>query len=228
MRCIPDPTEDRIVVSDRGDVWSPKMAPASTAPKAGINSERSTETTIPAAIGRIRPKVPNVLPNEKEMKQARTNKRAGSRENARPPPISPARYSPTPSEAMISAVIHARKNTRCQAAIEEGDDDVGVRQDLHRGYRSVGVRDADPQRQDQGDADERRHRQDQVPDLAILSRRQIPVSLTRDEPMGGIDQVPFLDRASFMLAHRAEVEPEICNEEYKQERGDGVVVRRDR
>src|SRR5918994_279912 len=187
MRCMPDPTEDRIVVSDKGDVWSPNMAPASTAPKAGIKSEMSTEITIPAAIGSIRPKVPNVLPNEKEMKQARTNKMAGSSENARPPPISPARYSPTPSEAMISAVIHARNNTRGQAAIKKGDDDVGVRQDLHRSYRSVDVRDADPQRQDKGDTDERRHRQDQVPDLAILSRRQVPISLTRDEPMGGID-----------------------------------------
>ena len=48
MRCMPDPMEDRIVVSDNGDVWSPKMAPASTAPNAGINSERSIETTISA------------------------------------------------------------------------------------------------------------------------------------------------------------------------------------
>ena len=73
--------EGRIVVSDNGDVWSPKMAPASTAPNMGIKSERSIETTISAAIGRIRPKVPNVLPIEKEMKQARTNKRAGSSVN---------------------------------------------------------------------------------------------------------------------------------------------------
>src|ERR687898_717369 len=102
MRCMPDPTEDRIVVSDRGDVWSPKMAPASTAPKAGINSERSTETTIPAAIGRIRPKVQKVLPNEEEIKQPRTNKRPDRRENARQPQISPDRYSPNPSEEMIS------------------------------------------------------------------------------------------------------------------------------
>src|ERR671914_1724880 len=115
---MPDPTEDRIVVSDNGDVWSPKMAPASTAPNAGIKSEMSTETTIPAAIGRMRPKVPNVLPSEKEMKQARTNKMAGSRENARPPPISPAKYSPTPSMEMISAVIHARNNTAAAVSID--------------------------------------------------------------------------------------------------------------
>jgi hypothetical protein len=119
---MPDPTEDRIVVSDNGDVWSPKMAPASTAPNAGINSEMSTEITIPAAIGRIRPKVPKVLPNEKEMKQARTNKMAGSRENARPPPISPAKYSPTPSKAMISAVIHARNNTAAASSIDLAPD----------------------------------------------------------------------------------------------------------
>src|SRR4028119_2506765 len=98
---MPDPTEDRIVVSDKGDVWSPKMAPASTAPNAGIKSEMSTEATIPAAIGRIRPKVPNVLPNEKEINEARTNKMAGSRESAKPPPIRPAKYSPTPRREMI-------------------------------------------------------------------------------------------------------------------------------
>ena len=49
----PDGGQDR-GVGQRG-LMSPKMAPASTAPNAGINSERSTATAISAAIGRIRP-----------------------------------------------------------------------------------------------------------------------------------------------------------------------------
>jgi hypothetical protein len=118
--------EDRIVVSDNGDVWSPKMAPASTAPNTGVKSERSTETTISAAIGRNRPKVPKVLPIEEEMKQACTNKRAGSRENARPVLISPAKYSPIPSKAMISAVIHARNNTAAAISIDLMPDSPAV------------------------------------------------------------------------------------------------------
>src|ERR671917_554218 len=117
---------------------------------------------------------------------------------------------------------------RNEATIEEGDDDVGVRQDLHRGYRSFGASDPDPERQDHGDTDERRHRQNQVTDLAILSRGQVPISLTRDGPVGGIEQGPFLDHAPFMLTHRTEVEPEICNSKNKQDRGNRVVVRRDR
>jgi hypothetical protein len=56
------------------------------------------QITISAAIGRIRPKVPKVLPIEKEMKQARTNKRPGSRKNARSVLISPAKYSLIPSQ----------------------------------------------------------------------------------------------------------------------------------
>ena len=51
---------------------------------------------------------------------------AGSRENARPPPISPARYSPTPSKAMISAVIHARNNTAAATSIDLAPDTAAV------------------------------------------------------------------------------------------------------
>ena len=89
---------ERIVVSDSGEVWSPKIAPARTAPNAGISKVRSTVATISAAIGRISPNVPNVLPIEKEMNEASRNKIAGSNANAVSPLIQVATYSPIPSE----------------------------------------------------------------------------------------------------------------------------------
>jgi len=80
-----------------------------------------------------------------------------------------------------------------------------VRQYLHRGYHPFGVRDPDPERPDHGDTDERSHRHNQVTYPAVLSRRQVLISFTRDSPVGGVDQDPVLDRALFMLTHRTEV-----------------------
>src|ERR671916_316979 len=56
----------------------------------------------------------------------------------------------------------------------------------------------------------------------------VPIGLTRDGPVGGIDQLSFLDRAPFVLAHRTEVESEICNGKNKQDCGDRIEVCGDR
>ena len=46
---------------------------------------------------------------------------------------------------LFNSSIAPESSTRDQTAIEEGDDDVGVRQYLHRGYRPIGVGDPDPE-----------------------------------------------------------------------------------
>ena len=47
--------------------------------------------------------------------------------------------------------------------------------------------------------------------------RQVLIGLTRDGPVRGIDQDPFLERV-LMLAHRTEVESEICDGKHEQDR----------
>jgi hypothetical protein len=59
IRWMPDPIEDRIVVSDSGDVWSPKIAPASTAPSIGTSRAahvpHEVATTLLAGLGWVDP-----------------------------------------------------------------------------------------------------------------------------------------------------------------------------
>ena len=60
LQCAP--VEERMVVSEIGEQWSPNTAPAITADMQGIISDGSTLTAMAAAIGNIIPNVPQLVP----------------------------------------------------------------------------------------------------------------------------------------------------------------------
>ena len=76
------PVEDKMVVSDTGEQWSPQTAPAMTADKQGnINSTEPGMAweAMAAAIGNIIPKVPQLVPVENAITDAKINKSAGNK-----------------------------------------------------------------------------------------------------------------------------------------------------
>ncbi len=68
------PVDDKIVVSDIGEQWSPKTAPANTAPKAGSSRSGSLiEFMMSPAIGIKIPNDPHDVPVENAIAPAIKN-----------------------------------------------------------------------------------------------------------------------------------------------------------
>ena len=63
------PVEDRIVVSEIGEQWSPNTAPARTALSIGRISAISDAAAISPAIGSMIPNVPQLVPVAKDIAQ---------------------------------------------------------------------------------------------------------------------------------------------------------------
>ena len=72
------PVEDKIVVSEIGEQWSPNTAPANTADNIGNIMVESLPIAMSAAIGNIIPKVPQLVPVEKAVMPARINSTTGN------------------------------------------------------------------------------------------------------------------------------------------------------
>ena len=81
MHCAP--ADDRIVVSEIGDTWSPYTAPPSVAPMATRNSGSCAGNT-PITMGRISAMVPHDVPMAKPMNAATTKMTTGSRASPTP------------------------------------------------------------------------------------------------------------------------------------------------
>ena len=64
------PVDERIVVSEIGEQWSPNTAPANTAASAGNSNSMSVTTAICAAIGNRSPNVPQEVPVANAVKPA--------------------------------------------------------------------------------------------------------------------------------------------------------------
>ena len=73
----PEPAEERIVVSEIGEQWSPKTEPASVAERATIIMSGMTEWVIGTMIGIRMPNVPQAVPVEKDRNAAITKMAAG-------------------------------------------------------------------------------------------------------------------------------------------------------
>ena len=71
------PVDDRMVVSEMGEQWSPHTAPAITADKQGSNNSGAELVAIAAAIGNIMPNVPQLVPVENAIAEPRINKITG-------------------------------------------------------------------------------------------------------------------------------------------------------
>src|SRR5690554_75005 len=104
------PVEDNMVVSDMGEQWSPKTAPAITAAKPGISIVVSIAMVISAAKGSIMPKVPQLVPVDKAITPARINSKVGSRYKGMFCCTKEAKYFPVSSWPIKLAVIHASNN----------------------------------------------------------------------------------------------------------------------
>ena len=107
-------------MSEIGEQWSPKTAPARTAPKAGTSSSASpTEVMSVPAIGSRMPKLPHEVPVEKAIAPAITNI-AGTSQTAAIPDSSmrPARYSPVPSDSIRAPSIQASSRIHTAGSIE--------------------------------------------------------------------------------------------------------------
>ena len=76
--------EERIVVSDIGEQWSPYTEPASVAPRVGIRyAPAPSALQIIVTIGISIPKVPQEVPMEKLMRAAMTKIMNGRRARGR-------------------------------------------------------------------------------------------------------------------------------------------------
>ena len=74
----PAPVDERMVVSEIGEQWSPKTEPASVAASATVASFRSPAGSMTTMTMGIRmPKVPHAVPVEKESSAATTKMMAG-------------------------------------------------------------------------------------------------------------------------------------------------------
>ena len=73
----PAPVEDKIVVSEIGEQWSPNTEPARVAARATLTSSGATELQIMVTIGIRIPKVPQEVPMAKASPPATRNTTAG-------------------------------------------------------------------------------------------------------------------------------------------------------
>ena len=74
----PAPTEHKIVVSEIGEAWSPKIAPAKRAPIIGTKSSGASVIARGTVIGIMIAKVPQEVPVEKLVRQETKKIRAGN------------------------------------------------------------------------------------------------------------------------------------------------------
>src|SRR5690625_1605507 len=120
MTFAPAPVEDRIVVSEIGEAWSPRTAPASTAPKAGSNNSGwSTDVMIAPAIGSSSPNEPQEVPVAKAIREATRNITGTSQAGDMfAPSTNSPRYSPVPSAPMRSPSIQARSRIAIAGSID--------------------------------------------------------------------------------------------------------------
>ena len=72
------PVDDRMVVSEIGEQWSPNTEPARTALSIGNIRAMSVAAAISPAIGNMIPKVPQDVPVEKAIKPDSRNRITGS------------------------------------------------------------------------------------------------------------------------------------------------------
>lgn len=69
----PAPVDERIVVSEIGEQWSPNTAPANTEAMTGSNIDTSVVATICPAIGNKIPNEPHDVPVANAINPAKTN-----------------------------------------------------------------------------------------------------------------------------------------------------------
>ena len=106
LQCAP--VEERMVVSEIGEQWSPNTAPAMTADMQGIISEGSTLTAMAAAIGNMMPNVPQLVPVAKAITPASMNKITGRKPAWILPATKVERYSPVCISLTTVLIIHAK------------------------------------------------------------------------------------------------------------------------
>src|SRR5690554_5811849 len=95
-----------MVVSEIGEQWSPKTAPAITAAKPDINMLGSIAMVISAAKGSMMPKVPQLVPVDNAMMPDNTNNRVGNKYRGMFCCTNEAKYFPVSSWPIKLAVIH--------------------------------------------------------------------------------------------------------------------------
>ena len=91
------PAEDRMVVSEMGEMWAPYTAPARAEPTATRNSG-SLASNTPMMMGRMSAIVPQLVPMANPMNAATRKMTAGRRSRPTPRPFrKPDTNSPVPS-----------------------------------------------------------------------------------------------------------------------------------
>jgi len=105
----PAPVDERIVVSEIGEQWSPKTAPAKTAANAGSRMLISEAAAISPAIGSRIPNDPHDVPVEKAMIPATRNRRNGKNDTFMLElSTRPARYLPVSNLPIKSTITQAK------------------------------------------------------------------------------------------------------------------------
>ena len=102
------PVEDRMVVSEMGEQWSPNTAPASTAPIMSKTYSTLNSSAKSTAIGIIIAKVPQDVPVENAISAARAKIRAGYMKGGRVVPNVWAKYCPVCSSLTTPPIVQAK------------------------------------------------------------------------------------------------------------------------